>query len=432
MTTTPGTYQPPRWYTDILDQMPAGRKAPTRAEQPPTEDLFCPIVSADDHALEPADLFVERLPRALRDKAPRYAVGADGESWWEIEDKQAPMHMNDGAASIVRTEWSTSRNSGYQDFWPAVFEPKLFTQHMDQAGVWASLCFPSGVWGFAGSRFSLMQDQELGFACFRAYNDWMLEEWCGAAPERFIPSQVSWFRDAEVAAAEVYRNAERGFRAVNFSENPEGIGFPNVYSRTWDPFFRACEETGTVINLHIGPGGIASAGREPGPGMLSALFPLTGITTLSEWIFAEIPVRFPRLAIVLADAGASWVPMALERIGRAELQIGSEGRDWPSSAPLPHELVHRNFHFTSVDGPHAPHTLTTIGEDHVLADFDRPHLSLSWPHAQDLVEAETTGLAPEQIAKVCHANACRLYRHRLPPAEMIDASEVGRAATARR
>jgi hypothetical protein len=41
----------------------------------------------------------------------------------------------------------------------------------------------------------------------------------------------------------------RGYRAVSFSENPEGLGFPNIYDRYWDPFFAACQETDTVVNL---------------------------------------------------------------------------------------------------------------------------------------------------------------------------------------
>src|SRR5207247_2313253 len=123
-------------------------------------------------------------------------------------------------------------------------------------GVWASLCFCSTMWGFAGTRLQKMKDPEVGLACIQAYNDWMLEEWCGAAPERFIPCQLPWLGgDADAAAAEIYRNAERGVHSVSFSENPEALGYPNVYDRYWDPFFRACEETQTVVNLHVGSSG---------------------------------------------------------------------------------------------------------------------------------------------------------------------------------
>ena len=63
---------------------------------------------------------------------------------------------------------------------------------MDLIGEWATLCFPSVAWVFAGKFFSQLRDKELGLACMRAYNDWMLEAWCATAPDRFISCQVPW------------------------------------------------------------------------------------------------------------------------------------------------------------------------------------------------------------------------------------------------
>ena len=41
--------------------------------------------------------------------------------------------------------------------------------------------------------------------------------------------------------------------AVAFSENPYPLGLPShPHQAHWDPFFAACEETDTVVNLHIG------------------------------------------------------------------------------------------------------------------------------------------------------------------------------------
>jgi len=71
----------------------------------------------------------------------------------------------------------------------------------------------------------------------------MLDGWCGRAPERFIACQVPWLGDPQVAAEEVRRNAERGFKGVTFPESPAGRGLPSLYGDHWDPFFRACEET---------------------------------------------------------------------------------------------------------------------------------------------------------------------------------------------
>jgi len=36
------------------------------------------VISADNHILEPRNLFVERLPAQFRDRAPRVLRGEDG------------------------------------------------------------------------------------------------------------------------------------------------------------------------------------------------------------------------------------------------------------------------------------------------------------------------------------------------------------------
>ena len=101
------------------------------------------------------------------------------------------------------------------------------------------LCFPSLIAGFAGTIFAASKDPELGLACLRAWNDWHIEEWAGPHPDRIIPLQLAWLPDPEIAAADVRRNAARGFKAVSFPENPVDLELPSVHTDHWDPFLRA-------------------------------------------------------------------------------------------------------------------------------------------------------------------------------------------------
>ena len=80
-----------------------------------------------------------------------------------------------------------------------------------------------------------------------------------------IPCQIPWLNDAEVGAAEVRRNAARGFTAVTFPELPGKLGFAPLVSDFWDPFFAACAETGTVVCVHTGSSGLPGddRGRRP-------------------------------------------------------------------------------------------------------------------------------------------------------------------------
>jgi predicted TIM-barrel fold metal-dependent hydrolase len=365
------------------------------------------------------------MPVRLAERAPRVETGDDGLPVWVLDGTPWPVTMANGAAGIVRREWTFSRVS-FDELRAGVTDPRARLSDMDLCGVWASLCFCSLVWGFAGTRLSRLKDPEVGLAAVRAYNDWMIEEWCAAAPERFVACQLPWMNDAEVAAGEIRRNAERGFRAVSFSENPEGLGYPNIYDRGWDPFLAACEETGTVVNLHVGSSGGTRQPSSSSPTDVSvALFPVSGLEALVDWIYAGVPVRFPGLRIALSEAGVSWVPMAVERLRRAWRHdiAGS----WPAGDLGPEELVRRNFFFCSIEDPSAFRVLDVIGEDNVMVETDYPHFDTTWPGSQAMVRGQVSGLAPETVRKVCFANAARLYRTPEPPADLLARSEVGRS-----
>ncbi len=123
---------------------------------------------------------------------------------------------------------------------------------MDANHTEASLCFPSFP-RFCGQTFLEREDKELAKLCVEAYNDWMIDEWCaGDGRRRLIPCTLIPLWDPELAASEVRRCAAKGSFAVAFSENPVPLGLPSIYGPHWDPFFAACNETGTVINMHIG------------------------------------------------------------------------------------------------------------------------------------------------------------------------------------
>ena len=272
----------------------AGRpSAITFIPEPEPEPLFCPIISVDDHLLEPPTLFEGRLPARFADQAPRLVTDDAGLEWWHFEATRIPNLMLNGASGREMSEWGMI-GTRYDEMRRGVWDPAARLHDMDLTGVWASLCFPSTLVGFAGTRFSTMTDPDLGYACLQAYNDWMLEEWVGTNPERFVPCQLTWLADAELAAKEVRRNAARGVRAVSFSENPEGLGFPNIYTDFWDPFFAACEDTGTVVNLHVGSSGTT---REPCTSspmpVLFALFPESALEALMDWVFARHPSSLP-------------------------------------------------------------------------------------------------------------------------------------------
>ena len=141
----------------------------------------------------------------------------------------------------------------YEDMRPGSYSQKERLEDMDDNHIEASLCFPTFP-RFCGQTFTEAQDKELALLCVEAYNDYQVEEWCAGTGGRLVPLIIVPLWDAHLAAAEVRRNAERGVRAVCFSEIPAYLGLPSIHDpdNYWDPFFAACDETSMVVNMHIG------------------------------------------------------------------------------------------------------------------------------------------------------------------------------------
>jgi predicted TIM-barrel fold metal-dependent hydrolase len=376
-----------------------------------------PIISADDHLIEPRHLFEGRMPARLAERAPRVVTGGDGTEAWVYEDRAYPQIGLNAVVGRPKHEWSMEP-ARFDEMRRGCWDPDARVADMDLDGVWASLCYPSLVAGFAGTVFSQSDDPELGLACMSAWNDWHLEEWVGARPERFIPVQLPWLGDPRVAADHVHRNAARGFRAVSFLENPVDIGRPSMHTEHWDPFLAACEETGTVICLHCASSGW-SASRSPGAPLelLTSLFPVNALVTAADWLWSGVAVRFPELRICLAESGIDWVPMLIHRLDYVMDHSATGCSAWLDPQHHPSEVLRRNFWFSVIDLTSSLALRHEIGVENIVIESDYPHADSTWPETRQRAEKALSGLPEHEVRQICWQTASRLFRHPAPPGQ---------------
>jgi predicted TIM-barrel fold metal-dependent hydrolase len=382
---------------------------------PEARQIRVPIISVDDHLIEPPDLFVGRMPANLEDRAPRIVEFEGGQQAWEYEGR---LYPNVGLNAVVgrpREDWSMDP-ARFSEMRPGCYDIDARIADMDLCGIWASLCFPSLVAGFCGAVFSRSKDAELGLACVRAWNDWHVEVWAGTYPERIIALQLPWLSDIDIAASEVLRNAERGFRAVSFPEFPAQLGLPSIFSGKWEPFFAACAETETVVCLHTGASSWAPLpSPDPPFELLPTLFPVNALVAAAEWLWSGVALRHPTLSVALSEGGIGWVPMLMDRVDYVlkHSASGSESNAWPSEL-LPSEVLGRNFWFCTIDDPSVIDIRARIGIDHIMLESDYPHADSTWPDTQ-AVMVETLGHLPDgELRAIAAGNASRLFRHPLP------------------
>lgn len=390
----------------------AGVERVTFLPEPPMPDVWATLVSVDDHVVEPPDIFEGRFPARFAAQAPRIIDTDNGGQAWRWLDKTLPNVGFNAVAGRPREEHSFEP-SRFEHMRRGAWDPHARLHDMDLNGIWASLCFPSFLPGFVGQRLTLWpDDSDLAFAAMRAYNDWHLETWCGASPERFIPQQIAWLRDPDVAAAEIRRNADRGFKAVTFSEAPHKLGLPTIHSGYWEPFFAACAETGTVLCLHVGSAGETVTTSEDAPtGVIGALFAASSFTSSVDWLYSGVAMRYPDIKICMSEGGIGWVGAVIDRIDHLNVRQDELGVD-PSTRATS-DVFRRNFWFCALDDPSGFLTRDVIGVDNILVESDYPHSDSTWPGTQALLKRHLAEVSIGEQRKICWENAVKLFRH--PP-----------------
>src|SRR6202043_2279034 len=143
--------------------------------------------------------------------------------------------------------------TSFDELRPGCYDIHQRVRDMDANGVLGSLCFPSFP-NLCGQLFARSADKEAALAILQAYNNWHIDEWCGAYPGRFIPVAILPMWDVDAMVAEGRRVVAKGCHSVAFPDNPTVKGLPSIHNPIWEPFWRACADNNVVINCHIGTG----------------------------------------------------------------------------------------------------------------------------------------------------------------------------------
>jgi predicted TIM-barrel fold metal-dependent hydrolase len=385
----------------------------------PAERLYT-LISVDDHVVEPPHVFEGRVPAKLAALAPRIVEEDDAHVWYYDGVRRADIGLNAVVGRpLAEASFEPKR---FEHMRPGAWDIDERVRDMDINGVYASVNFPSGLPGFAGQRLQLGHDPELGLAVVRAWNAWLLEEWVSAYPDRIIPCQVPWLLDPEIAAAEVRANAEKGYKAITLSEAPEKLGLPSLHTRYWDPLMAACEETETVICIHVGSSSSApTTSSDAPPDTVGVLFFASAMFAAVDWLYSHIPVRFPDIKICMSEGGIAWVPGLLDRldhVGRYQELYGT----WQITDMTPAEVLLRNFWFCAIEDPTTFRVTDRIGADNLLIESDYPHLDSTWPNTQKIVAESISQLPDDFVRKISWENAAKLFRHPVPDAVAADPS----------
>ncbi len=355
------------------------------------------------------------VPRVVRDS---YTVewvngnqvfrkGGDGPEtdWWVYEDLAWCHQMLNASAGYDQSEWWMGPIA-FDQMRPGCYDVDGPTCGYGRQSRRSIGVFPHAYPRFCGQLFAERSDRDVALACVRAYNDWMVEEWAGGSGGRLIPLCIVPLWDPSLAADEVRRNAERGVRAVAFSELPGRLGLPTIHAPDghWEPFFGACAETTTAIFMHIGSGSawLTSSPDAP-PAVTATLVFMTSAMALTDWLFSGVLARHPTLRVCFAEGQIGWIPYVLERadkLWQKDVWAGPRGR-----LPEPPSRYMRQIYGCFYDDVTGLRSRDAIGVDNITFETDYPHQDSTWPNTLDTVRGFADRLDRTELERILHGNA---------------------------
>jgi predicted TIM-barrel fold metal-dependent hydrolase len=380
------------------------------------------LVSVDDHMVEPPDMFERHVPAKYRDRAPRIEE-RKGAQVWVFEGQVTP---NIGLAATVgrpREELGLEPNR-FEQMRLGCYDVDARVQDMNANGTFASLCFPT-VPGIHGKMFSAVDDKDIGLVMLKAYNDWHIDDWCGAHPTRFIPLALIPYWDPELAAEEVRRVARKGCRVFSFAQNVSALGVPSIHDRYWDPFFTAVCDVGGALAVHLGTAGrpMFNSMDAPYSGYM-AMVNIDMANFACDVIFSPVLQRFPHLKIAMSEGGIGWIPFFLERCKWIHERHSIWAHD-DLGGKTPAEVFRQHFLTCFIDDPCGIEMRHKIGIDIISWECDYPHSDCTWPESPEFVATQLAGLSRDEVDKITHLNALRFFDSDLLERTGRDNARVG-------
>jgi predicted TIM-barrel fold metal-dependent hydrolase len=334
------------------------------------------LISADSHVTEDPQLWVRGLPARFKDRAPVF-----------------PERVARAGFEAKEGGW----------------DPRARVGEMSVDGVIAEVLYPSLTMDLFG-----LTDPELQEACFRVYNDWIME-YCRVAPDRLAGLGCISTFDIDHAVLELQRCKQGGLRGVVVWQTPpDELAFStDHYERLWS----VAEETELPVSMHILTGARFTFPR-PAPSRVAHQFFRGAVNTklldasnaVSDLIAGGALERHPRLKFVLVENEISWLPFYLNQYDK----YWARGFLQSSMTMPPSAYFERQFYATFFNDAPSRWILSEWGTDNCMWSNDFPHPNSTWPNSRKIIERDLGHLPEQTRAKLVRENVVGLYKLPVP------------------
>jgi predicted TIM-barrel fold metal-dependent hydrolase len=380
------------------------------------------IVSADDHITEPGNVFDKHLSGKAFETAPKLRTTSDGSNYWEYEGRKIPSIGLNAVVGRPPEEYGMEPTSMSQ-LRAGCYDVHERIKDMNVNGIAASMNFASFT-GLDGGLFFSATDKSLALQHMQAYNDWHIDEWCGAYPGRFIPCCFLPLWDMDASVAEVKRLASKGCYSISLNDNPGARGLPSIHTDYWEPLWKVVTDLGTTICLHIGSGHPPphASMNTPIEAWITTM-PMSISIGAADWLNLAALHRYPTMRIALSEGGIGWIPYFMERADFSHQQHHAWTHSNQYMGTLkPSDVFKRHFINCFIDDKFGMHNVDWVGEDNIAYECDYPHSDTLWPNAPEALWDSVKHLSDTQINKITHLNMMRDFQ--FDPFKHFDRAEL--------
>jgi predicted TIM-barrel fold metal-dependent hydrolase len=366
------------------------------------------IISCDGHLETPFTGWFDRIPHKYRDLAPRLVRLPEGGEAWLIEGQ--PLIHN--GSNLAAGGALTLRNASYwrSDGTPAVGTggPEQRIREQDEDGIDAEVLFPPV---FLSQLIKGISDANAYKAFIRAYNEFVLLDYCSYCPDRLYAPALVPACDLQSAMEELEFASASGFKAVCLFQFPNGTDTPHSED---DAFYRLALELRMPLTVHSTIGSPTSplftramtGSFDLAHALMRGTMPHP-IRMIAQLIASGVLDRIPELRLYIAETNVGWIPAVLERMDDAHRLFGKALQS--NLADSPSEYVRRHFVFGFVRDLQVTNCLGVLRPENLMWGSDFPHLVTSFPESRSWLDRMFRDLDERVRQKILHENPTQFF-----------------------
>ncbi|HEX2591485.1 MAG TPA: amidohydrolase family protein [Rhizomicrobium sp.] len=370
------------------------------------------IISADDHMIE-RDCWIDRFPASMKDRAPR------------VEFKDGAYHFSIAGQPMIPEAFAKGLCDAMECN-PGLSQVPAHVADMDIEGVEKALVFPQRLFGL----YIIGGQEDIREEIFTIFNEDIALR-CAESNGRLYPVMMPNFWDMSKTKASIERIKALGGRAVMIPnkspKNDEGK-VVHYNDPAMDPMWAAIEESGLPLVFHIGEAIVQAMHGAAGTSLIAQM---QGFRT--QWgmlTFGGVFDRFPKLKVVFAEAGLTWIASMLHD---ADMGYNSFPNAMiPKLKHAPSWYWKKHCYATFMTDPTGLSIIDRIGPETAMWSSDYPHQESTFGYTRSTIQAVFDSVPDVETAqKILGKTALDLFdMHR--PYELDRALIDGKRLKARR